>query len=102
LPSGCELPALAYQKISNPIMQNSGTRTAGESPRFQISIWAADADSRIAVKAQVLAAIENSSGNWGGTDYLYIQWCFFDNETDLFDENEKICGRALDFIIWHN
>jgi len=100
---GNVFPIINYQKISNPIMQNSGTRTRGEAPRFQISIYADGYDSMLAVKAQVIACLENASGNWGTeTDYLNIQWCFFEDENDLYDENMKVCGRAMDFIIWHD
>lgn len=102
LPNSPEYPLITYQKISNPIMQNSGNRTSGECPRFQISIYAKDYDSVLAIRTQVLTTLENSTGHWGNTDYLNIQWCYFDGESDLYDEAMKVCGRELDFIIWHD
>lgn len=101
-PENTKLPYAVYQKISNPQMHNSGTDLNGYSPRFQITTYADNYDTVKSVSAAIVTAIKDSKGLWGGESGLNIQRCFWENETEIFDEISKSYGIALDFIIWHD
>jgi hypothetical protein len=51
-----------------------------------------------------MAALRDFSGIMGGEGGVTVQRIFYEDSTDLYEpvaDGVRRCGRALDFIIWH-
>jgi len=101
---GATMPAVCYQLVDDIPVHSGGADVIVHAARFQFSCWGGGTSgytSACAVAAQVKAALQDYSGTMGGTGGVVVQRSFLEMTTDLFDETLVRCGRAVDFIIWH-
>jgi len=101
IPQGVTPPVVVVQLISNPPIPAGGSSYALHGPRYQFSCWADGYKGAVDVCEQVKNALMDYSGVMGGTSGVTVQWCMCENEYDLYDEELRRSGRAIDFIIWH-
>ncbi len=98
------MPAVAYQLIDDLPVHSGIADLIVHAARFQFSCWGGGTSgytNACAVAVQVKSALQDFSGVMGGAGGVTVQRSFLEMTTDLFDENLVRCGRAVDFIIWH-
>ena len=106
LPESANLPAVVYQRISGPRVQNmDGSGTA--HPRIQITSWGATYKKAKELSAAVRVALDGFKGTIASnSDSLVIQSCLLQNELDMpelapLDDALRRFGVVQDYIIWH-
>ncbi len=102
LPQKAVMPAVTYQKISEPQVHVSGADSGPYCPRYQFSCWGTTYDEACDVAVQVRTALRDYTGVMGGAGGVTVQRSFLEDANDLFNEQTERCGVALDFIIWHS
>jgi hypothetical protein len=101
---GAAMPAIAYQLIDDLPVHSGIADVKVHAARFQFSCFGggtSEYTSACAVAAQVKSALQDYTGVMGGAGGVTVQRSFLENSTDLYDETMNRCGRAVDFIIWH-
>jgi hypothetical protein len=101
---GAAMPAVSYQLIDDLPVHSGTADLIVHAARFQFSCFGGGTSgytSACAVAAQVKSALQDYSGTMGGSGGVKVQRSFLEMSTDLFDETFLRCGRAVDFIIWH-
>ena len=96
-----EMPAVAYQLVDDLPVHSGGADLIVHAARFQFSCWGTTYLNACAVAVQIKAALQDYSGTMGGSGGVKIQRSFLEMTTDLFDEEMRRCGRACDFVLWH-
>ena len=98
-PQDVEAPYIVYFKVSSiPERAHDGFPNLYTS-RFQFSIFADTDYVAVQIKEQLQTALHCKVGLIGTSPGVYVGSCFFDNETDMF-ENE-LYHTAVDFILIH-
>ena len=95
------MPAVAYQLVDDLPVHSGGADLIVHAARFQFSCYGTSYLNACAVAAQIKAALQDYSGTMGGAGGVTVQRSFLEMTTDLYDEDMRRCGRACDFIIWH-
>ena len=98
------LAAVSYSLIDSIPVHLGGADAAIYRPRFQFSCWGTSYANARAVAAQVKLALQDYTGVIGGVGGVTIQRIFYEDSNDLYEpvaDGVRRCGRALDFIIWH-
>lgn len=103
LPQGATLPAVVYQRVSGARIRTMGDARLARRPRIQFTVWAATYASRLAVGAQLVAALDGytpgTMGGAGGVDVLDV---VLDNEIDDHEPTSGAYQGVLDFIVTHH
>ncbi len=88
LPEGVELPALTYQRISDPREYSHSGRSELEHPRYQVTCWAATYGVAVALASEVREAVETL-----GKVQVEVQ-------PDQYDPTSDTYMIPVDAIIW--
>lgn len=108
IPQGATLPAAAYQLISDPREHTLATISTLAHPRVQLTIWAASAASRSAVKSALIAFFRKCNLEWReGTRSRIIDGIRFGgiliaNDFDQREPASDVYQTLIDIIAWHN
>lgn len=103
LPQDCALPAVTYQRISDPVDHAMGSDVTTYHPRYQVSCWATTYAGVQAVAAQVKAALRDyTSTAFGGAGGENVLRVFYEGTYSSYDPNTEEYQEVLDFIIWYN
>ena len=103
LPQDVALPAVTYQRISDPPEHAMGTDAAIYHPRYQINCWANTYTGVQALAAQVKAALRDyTSSAMGGTGGETVHRVFYEGAYGDYDSNAGEYRETLDFIIWYS
>ena len=98
LPQGATTPALVYQRIlTGRQLHQSGASDLAE-PRLQVTCWAPDYDTAIALADEVRLALGGHRGGMGGTD---VRSAAVVDDVDLDDPNTGLVRRVLDIQLQH-
>lgn len=84
-------PYIVYQRISGSRVHDKSGQTGLAHPRIQVAVWADTYGEAKTIARDVRKAMNAFPG--GNV--------FVDGETDRYEEDTKIYGCTLDFIIWH-
>jgi hypothetical protein len=97
-PDSWPVPLMTYQLIGGaPDVTFGGVQTTWQ-PTFQVTVWAANYESMMAVAAQVRAALSG----WGAVlTGLKVEFAWIDTQRDLQDStiDPPLVGRAFDVVI---
>ncbi len=97
-PDSWPVPLVTHQLISGaPEVMAGGVGTWWQ-PHFQVTVWAANYESMMAVVAQIRAALSG----WGAVfTGLKVELSWIENQGDLQDKtfDPPLVGRAFDVII---
>jgi hypothetical protein len=101
LPQGVTAPSLVYQEVAS----SGDHHTAGPSglarTRMQVTAWARSWDLADQLARAVKARLDGMAGAAGSGDAaVTVQGAFFDGSRDIADDQAKLCGKAMDFIVW--
>lgn len=88
------LPAITLQLISAISVESQDGPSGLARSRVTVNAWGSTYAEATAVAA---AARESLGRAAGGT----VQGAFFANARDLYDQELKIPGRSIDFLVWH-
>ncbi len=99
LPQDCDLPAVAYQKISEISEHAMGIDSTVLQKRFQVSAFAEKYSMAKDVAAQIRAALSRYRATVGG---VIIQDILFEGEIVLHEPDTDIYHIPLDFIVYHD
>lgn len=94
-------PAITYQLISDPQWYINGGNNNLYSPRIQINCYAQDYTSCVTLAAAVRTELENFTGTLGGDGGVAVQWIYYNDEGDNFDEAAELFWIRHDYIIWY-
>ncbi|HBV97778.1 MAG: hypothetical protein JL50_02945 [Peptococcaceae bacterium BICA1-7] len=94
-PQDVEKPYCVYMQVSNTRIHSHSGYSGLQRPRMQVSGIAETYPEAKAVADQVTAALEA----WPGADN--VKAAFFQNETDLYEEETGLFIVSVDFFIWH-
>ncbi|MBI2758792.1 MAG: DUF3168 domain-containing protein [Chloroflexi bacterium] len=101
LPQGVTLPAIRYQKISDPSDATMTGPSALRHPRYQLDCYA-DGDnaylSAAALADQVITALDGYSGVMSG---ITVFASFQQDTRDNYDTETGRFWQSVDLIIWH-
>lgn len=97
-PEAWPAPLVTYQLLGGAPDVAFGGITSSWLPNFQVTIWAADYESMMAVAAQVRAAVQGWQAVLTG---LTVDFAWVDTQKDLQDTtyDPPLVGRAFDIII---
>jgi len=98
LPQKCKLPAITYDKVSDPQIHTMGSESNPCHPRFTIHVWGETLKNVIDIAEQVKTALKYYTGTIAS---MIIQRIYYDNETDIYEPQTETYHRALDFLIWY-
>lgn len=103
VPQDVALPAVTYQRISDPPEHAMGKDATIYHPRYQISCWATTYTGVQSLAAQIKAALTDySSAAMGGTGGENVYRVFYEGCYSDYDSNTGQYRETLDFIIWHD
>lgn len=94
-------PYIVFFKVSSPRNHSySGSSHLAES-LFQFSVFSTTYTEAKSIVAQIQTSLQGFTGTMGTTPGVYVGSCFFDNETDLYENETKLFHIALDFTMLH-
>lgn len=103
LSENATLPALTYQRISNPPVQHRGRAGGGAASgsktsrvRFQIDGWALSNEQRIALRQQIRAAMIG----WKRDSAPRVDRTFLKDDRDLREASNGRLRASIDFELW--
>ncbi len=97
-PDSWPVPLVTYQMLSGaPVVMAGGVSTWWQ-PSFQVTVWAANYESMMAVVAQVRTALSGWTATLTG---LKVELSWVENQRDLQDGtlDPPLVGRAFDVVI---
>jgi hypothetical protein len=89
-------PYLAIQKISGVRGHSHDGPDGSVQSRFQFSAFATTYKECKDIVEAIRGGIDGAKGLWST---VYIGHCFYDNETDLWDDDIGLYGVAVDYLI---
>lgn len=89
-------PYIVLQKISGVRGHSHDGADGSVQARIQVSIFATTYKEAKDISEAVRAEIDDYKGTMQS---VTVGHCFFDNETDLFEEGEGLYGIADDYLI---
>lgn len=97
-PDAWPAPLVTYQLISGAPDVAFGGITSSWLPSFQVTAWAANYESLMAVVAQVRTAVNGWQAVLSG---LTVDFSYIDNQRDLHDNtyDPPLVGRAFDITV---
>lgn len=97
-PEAWQPPLVTYQLLGGAPEVAFGGITSSWLPNFQVTIWAADYESMMAVAAQVRTAVQGWQSTMSG---LTVGFTWVDTQRDLQDTeyDPPLVGRAFDIIV---
>ena len=98
-PEAWQVPLVTYQMMNGaPQMLFGMPSTTWWQPNFQVTVWAADYETMMAVTAQVRTAVHGWAAVLTG---LTVDFAFIDNQRDLEDPtfDPPLIGRAFDVTV---
>ncbi len=98
LPQNPTYPAITYQRISGPRVENLQSHSGLAHPRFQFSCFARTAAEAVAVREQVRLALEGFRGIIGSDN---IQGIEIVDERGFFEKVLQIYRSDIDAVVWH-
>lgn len=102
IPPKKAMPAVTYQLITYQPTLAMGSNAGVSRSRIQVSCFGRGSGSASAyasakgVRDQVVAALDRFRGTAGG---VVVQAIYILNEVDLYDDNAKVDGVAIDFDV---
>ncbi len=98
-PQDVTCPYIVINKVSKvPQLTLTGV-SSGVICRIQINVFDTTYKSCQDIVAAIKTAIHCATGVFG-TGGVYVQGCFYDNETDLeHDTDDRLYGIAVDYMI---
>ena len=100
-PQDVQKPYIVISKISAVRVSSHDGSSGLANPRFQISCFALTYKEVKDIAVAVQAELEGYTGTMGGAGGVAVNGCFYENETDLYEEENKLFHLALDFTLWH-
>ena len=99
LPQNATLPAVTYQKISDPMVKRvmAGV-TNVRYPRVQLDVWAATYAQCEAVAVQLRTAFQDYATSSGG---LTLAFTIVDSEFDNHEADNQLFRRTMDLRLWY-
>jgi hypothetical protein len=95
-PESAGTPRIVYQEITLLPVSAMGSDTGLMRSRMQVSVWGADYTQSKDVADQVRDALQRYRGTAGGIE---VQACYLESSVDLYDEDARRLGVAIDFDI---
>jgi hypothetical protein len=99
LAEGCDLPAIAFQRISAARMYTFdafANTAAWVTARMQFSCWGTSALDALKVGHAVMLALSGYEGSMAG---IYVGSAFAALEVDTYESNDRKYRRVVDFYI---
>jgi len=100
-PQDVDTPYIVFFKVSAPREHSHDGASGLAHPRFQLSIFATTYYEAKQIAEQVQTALQAYSGTMGGAGGVEVGASFYENETDIWEEGQKLYHIAADYLIWH-
>lgn len=100
-PQDIEAPYVVINKISGPRNHSMGGSSHLVNPRFQFSCFATTYAVAKQVSGLIQTVLQGYSGTLGGVGGVAVNGCFYEDETDMYEDDTKLFHVALDFKLWH-
>jgi hypothetical protein len=99
LPQDCTLPAVSYEVTNDtPVHTMSADSANPRKPLITYNIWASTYSSGKAVAEQLRTALMDKTGT---LTVRVLQWIFWENEYDLYEDDTETHHIVTDFIVWY-
>ena len=100
-PQNVTAPYIVVFKVDGPRDHSHEGSSHLANPRFQLSIYSTTYAEAKAIAAAVQAVLEGYTGTMGGAGGVDVNGVFYENETDLYEEETKLFHVAVDYKMWH-
>jgi len=95
-------PYIVITKQSAPRMHSHDGASGLVNARFTFEIYAVSYLSVKTIAAAIQSVLQGYSGTMGGAGGVYVNGCFYEDETDLSWELESdLHGLAVNYRLWH-
>jgi len=101
-PQDVAKPYLVLFKVSGIREHSHDGSSHLAHPRFQLSAFATTYSEAKEIIAAVQAALQAYSGTMGGDGGVYVNGCFYEDESDFFETETSLYHVSADYIIWHS
>jgi len=91
--------AIVFNLIDTQKNYTLGLDDSLHQSRYQLSIWADSKAETEQLSALVITALNKITGTLGGQPVALV---LHESSNDLFDDELRQLGKALDFFIYHN
>ena len=98
LPQNYTAPAMTYQRISGPRLQNLSGPAGRAFPRIQFDIYAASYSAVKNIAAKLRAALDGYAGLMGAVD---VDRTTLESDMDGYQSDTEVYRVSMDFIISH-
>ena len=95
-------PYIVFSKISAIRVSSHDGGSGLANPRFQFSCFGETYKSVTDIAVAIQDSLEGFTGVMGGVGGVNVNGCYYEDETDFYEEDSKLYHRALDFKLWHD
>jgi len=89
-PQNTALPYIVYSRVSSTPDMVRGEAAPVRNHRYQVSVFAKSFADTEEISAEVFEALDYYRAN--------SMWFYYDNDIDLYEEENRTYHRAIDFI----
>ena len=100
-PQDVTKPYIVVTKISGVREHSHDGSNHLARPRFQLSAFSTTYANAKSIASALQTALQGYKGTMGGTGGVAVGAVFYEDETDLYEENTGLYQVALDFFITH-
>jgi hypothetical protein len=100
-PQDVGIPYVVFFKVSGAREHSHDGASGLARPRFQFSCFSETYYEAKQIAEQIQSALQAYSGTMGGAGGVEVGASFYDNETDMYEEDTKLYHIAVDYMISH-
>lgn len=100
-PQDATTPYVVFFKISSQRVASHDGASGLADARFQFSCFGTTYKSVKDMVAAIQGVLEGFTGTLG-TGGVAVNGCYYENETDLYEPDNKLYHTAVDYRFWHN
>ena len=99
-PQNTIYPSLMWILIEENPVHLMGTDAALAQNLYRFISYAKTSDEADALALQVTTALQDFSGQMGGTDGITVQRIFMEGESELYSDDDRVYKVQQDYRIW--